>query len=175
LTWDSNVFPESWKHGYVIPILKPNKNKSIAESYHPICPLNTLCKLLEKIVNRRLIWFIENLDILTPEQNGFRLNRSTMNNLITIKNELHCSLCNKQNLGMISFDIVKAYDIAWRLRLSNKLNKIIAEGNMLDLISNFLKHCTFHVKTSNTISDTILRENGVSQGSTIFVILYRYQ
>ncbi|KAL4141651.1 hypothetical protein QTP88_004253 [Uroleucon formosanum] len=28
LIWDSNVFPESWKHGYVIPILKPNKINS---------------------------------------------------------------------------------------------------------------------------------------------------
>lgn len=117
LIWDSNVFPESWKHGHVIPILKPNKNKFLAESYRPICLLNTMCKLLEKIVNRRLIWFIENFDTLTPEQNGFRRNRSTMNNLLTIKNELHSSLRNKQNLGMIIFDMVKAYDTAWRPRI----------------------------------------------------------
>jgi len=95
-----------------------------------------------------------------------------MNNLITIQNELHCSLCNKLNLGMNSFDIVKAYDTAWRPRISNKLNKIIAEGNMLNFISNFLKPRTFHVKTSNTLSDIILQENGVPQGSSISVILF---
>ncbi|KAL4135297.1 hypothetical protein QTP88_006915 [Uroleucon formosanum] len=172
LIWNSYVFPESWKHGYVIPILKPNKNKFLAESYRPICLLNTLCKLLEKIVNRRLIWFIENLNFLTPEQNGFRCNRSTMNNLLTIKNVLHSSLNNKQNMGMISFDIVKAYDTAWRPRILNKLNKIIAKGYMLDFISNFLNHRTFQVKTSNTLSDIFLQESGVPQGSTISVTLF---
>lgn len=172
LIWNSNVFPESWKHGHIIPILKPNKNKFIAESYRPICLLNTLCKLLEKIVNRRLIWFIENLNFLTPEQNGFRRNRCTMNNLLTIKNELHSSLNNKQNLGMISFDIVKAYDTAWRPRILSKLNQIIAKGHMLDFISNFLNHRTFQVKTSNTLSDIFLQESGVPQGSTISVTLF---
>ncbi|XP_016657235.1 uncharacterized protein LOC107882809 [Acyrthosiphon pisum] len=95
-----------------------------------------------------------------------------MNNLLTIKNELHSSLNNKQNLGMISFDIVKAYDTAWRPRILNKLNKIIAKGYMLDFISNFLNHRTIQVKTSNTLSDTFLRESGVPQGSTISVTIF---
>ncbi|XP_022182678.1 uncharacterized protein LOC111042396 [Myzus persicae] len=95
-----------------------------------------------------------------------------MNNLLTIKNELHSSLNNKQNLGMISFDIVKAYDTAWRPRILNKLNKIIAKGYMLDFISNFLNHRTFQVKTSNTLSDIFLQESGVPQGSTISVTLF---
>ncbi|KAL4120087.1 hypothetical protein QTP88_012826 [Uroleucon formosanum] len=95
-----------------------------------------------------------------------------MNNLLTIKNKLHSSLNNKQNLGMISFDIVKAYDTAWRPRVLNKLNKIIAKGYMLDFISNFLNHRTFQVKTSNTLSDIFLQESGVPQGSTISVTLF---
>lgn len=44
----NNVFPRSWRHGQTIPIIKPNKNKFQAESYWPICLLNTLCKLLEE-------------------------------------------------------------------------------------------------------------------------------
>lgn len=53
--WDSNIFPNSWTHGYVTPLIKPNKNKFLADSYRSICLLDTLCNLLEKIVNRRLI------------------------------------------------------------------------------------------------------------------------
>jgi len=90
-----------------------------------------------KNVNRRLIWFIENLGILTPEHNGFRRNRSTMNNLLTIKNEIHIALLNKKSLGMMNFDIVKAYDMAWRPRILDKLNKIISKGNI---------HTKFHYK-----------------------------
>lgn len=74
----------------------------------------------------------------------------------------------------MSFDIVKAYDMAWRLRILDKLNKIIAKGNILNIIVNFLKHRTFEVKTSRTLSDTFVREHLVSQGSTISVTLFLF-
>jgi len=86
--WSSKSFPNSWRNGYVIPILKPDKNKFLSESYHPICLLNTLCKLLENMINNRLIWFLEKSNYLTNEQNGFRRNRSTTKNILNIKNEI---------------------------------------------------------------------------------------
>jgi len=57
--WYNNCFPNSWRHGPVIPILKSDKNKILPDSYRPICLLNALCKLLEKINNNRLTWFLE--------------------------------------------------------------------------------------------------------------------
>jgi hypothetical protein len=170
--WENNVFPTSWRHGHVIPIIKPNKNKFKAESYRPICLLNTLCKLIEKIINWRLTWFLEYHNILSPIQNGFRRHRSTFNNLLIIKKEIHTSIMNKQSLGMINFDIEKAYDTAWRPRILYKLNKIITKENILDFITYFLSHRTFLGKTSNNLSDSFCRENGVPQGSTISVTLF---
>jgi len=170
--WSNNIFPNSWRHGHIIPILKPNKNKFQAENYRPICLLNTLCKVIEKIINRRLIWFLENFDHLSPTQNGFKRNRSTLNNLITIKKEISTSFLNKQKMGMISFDIAKAYDTAWRPRILDKLNNLISKGNMIDFISNLLEHRTFQVKIPNTLSDTFSQDNGVVQGSSISVTLF---
>jgi len=92
--------------------------------------------------------------------------------LLTIKKEIQTSALHKQSLGMINFDIAKAYDTAWRPRILYKLNKIITQGNMLNFITNFLSHRTFHVKSSNTLSNTFCQENGVPQGSTIFVTLF---
>ncbi|KAL4136118.1 hypothetical protein QTP88_007684 [Uroleucon formosanum] len=73
---------------------------------------------------------------------------------------------------MISFDIVKAYDTAWRPRILDKLNKIISKGNMIDFISNLLEHRTFQVKIPNTLSDTFFQDNGVVQCSSISVTLF---
>jgi len=165
--WNNNCFPNSWRHGHVIPILKPDKNKFLPDSYRPICLLNTLCKLLEKIINNRLMWHLEKSNFFIAEQNGFRRHRSTTKNILNIKNEIQTTLKNNQSLGLISFDIAKAYDSAWRPRIIQKLNKIITKGNMLDFINNFLGTRTFQVKTSNVLSNTFTQENGVSQGSTI--------
>lgn len=80
--------------------------------------LNTLCKLLEKIINLRLTRLLENYNLFYPIQNAFRRHRSVLNNLLIIKKEIQTSVNKKQNLGMISFDIAKTYDTAWSLKYS---------------------------------------------------------
>lgn len=95
-------------NGFMIPILKPNKNKYLTKSYHPITLLSTLCKLLEKIIDRRLIWFLEKIKYISPEQNGFQKNRNKLNNLLSIKKEIEIAKNDKQSLGMTSFNIAKA-------------------------------------------------------------------
>jgi hypothetical protein len=66
--------------------------------------------IMEKIINSRLVWFLEKNQILSKEQSGFHHTRSTMDNLITIKTEIENAFEHKQILGMISLDITKAYD-----------------------------------------------------------------
>ncbi|GFW19845.1 hypothetical protein TNCV_3561481 [Trichonephila clavipes] len=44
----------SWKTAVVIPILKPDKNSALAESYRPISLLPVLSKLAEKVILARL-------------------------------------------------------------------------------------------------------------------------
>lgn len=53
------TWPSTWMSGIVIPIPKPGKDKFRTEGYRPITLLNTLCKLLEKILNYRLNWLLE--------------------------------------------------------------------------------------------------------------------
>ena len=70
--WVEGVFPSQWREGTVVPILKPGHEPSNAASYRPICLTNGLCKLLERMVNRRLVWVLEKRELLTPYQCGFR-------------------------------------------------------------------------------------------------------
>jgi len=98
------------------------------------------------MINTRLTWFLEKSNYLTPEQNGFRRDRSTIKNILNIKNEIQTAQNYKQILGLISFDIAKAYDTAWRPRIIHKLNKILTKGNMLDFINNFPVPARFRLK-----------------------------
>jgi len=79
------------------------------------------------------------------------------------------TLCNKQKLEIISFDISKAYDTARGPRIIYKLNKVLSKGNMLQFINDFLCNCTFQVKTINSLLDPFTHESCVPQGSTILV------
>jgi hypothetical protein len=56
---DSKSFSRPVRNENVIPIPKPSKNKFEVENYRPISLINTLSKLLEKIINKRQIWTLE--------------------------------------------------------------------------------------------------------------------
>jgi len=170
--WHSGIITKEWKKGIIIPIPKPGKNKHSTEGYRPITLLNTMTKIMEKIINTRLIWFLEKNEILSKEQSGFRHARSTMDNLITIKTEIENTFKYKQILGMISLDITKAYDSVWRHRVLTILSKILTNGNMFKYITNFLKERQFQAKVSNTLSNTYYQENGIPQGSSLAVTLF---
>ena len=43
-------FPPVWKHARVISILKPGKDPAQPTSYRPICLLDKICKVFEKIL-----------------------------------------------------------------------------------------------------------------------------
>ena len=59
MIWNNGVFPDQWRNAIVIPIPKPNKNKFNLANYRPISLINTMRKIMEKIVNKRLIWHLE--------------------------------------------------------------------------------------------------------------------
>jgi hypothetical protein len=75
------VFPTQWREALIVPILKHGKDPKYAKNYRPISLTNCICKILERIINKRLCWFLESNDLLSFYQAGFRKNRSTADNL----------------------------------------------------------------------------------------------
>ncbi|KAH8605620.1 hypothetical protein ERJ75_001605400 [Trypanosoma vivax] len=59
-----------WRQGIIVPLLKPNKPANSMASFRPVTLTNTLCKLVGRIVARRVRDCIE--DKLQPQRAGFR-------------------------------------------------------------------------------------------------------
>ena len=70
--WKESSFPSVWDIAILLPFLKPCKDGSSLSNYHPIALTSYICKLMEKMVNVRLIWYLEQKRIITPAQRGFR-------------------------------------------------------------------------------------------------------
>ena len=70
--WQSHTFPDSWRLATVIPIPKAGKDHTNPSNYRPIALTSCLCKLLEKMINNRLMWYLETTDSLSNLQCGFR-------------------------------------------------------------------------------------------------------
>ncbi len=61
--WKLGKLPSSWKHGIIIPIVKPGKDHSQVTSYRPIALTSNLRKLMERMVVARLIYVLESKNI----------------------------------------------------------------------------------------------------------------
>jgi hypothetical protein len=75
-------FPTQWKETKIIMLPKPGKDHTSPLSYRPISLLNSLGKLLEKIIMKRLNFQLRNLSIIRNDQYGFKRGHSTTHALL---------------------------------------------------------------------------------------------
>ena len=76
-SWKSGQVPQSWREAHMVPIHKKGKDKTNTGSYRPISLTSCVGKLLERMINSRLIWHLESKKLLSKCQAGFRQDHST--------------------------------------------------------------------------------------------------
>ena len=70
--YKETYFPPEWSHSIVIPIPKPGKDHSNPANYRPIALISCLFKILERILNFRLLEQLEFDNVLATIQCGCR-------------------------------------------------------------------------------------------------------
>lgn len=86
--WKNHVYPDIWCKSITIPILKPLKDKMRCASYRPISITSSVSKLMESIVTKRVKFKINQLNILSKFQCGFRQRHSTIDHLVRLETEI---------------------------------------------------------------------------------------
>ena len=170
--WDSGVFPPSWREATVVPIPKPGKDHSNPTNYRPIALTSCLCKTMEKMVNERLMWVLEDRGLLAKEQCGFRKNHSTVDHLVRFESFVREAFGRGQEVLAIFFDLEKAYDRTWKHGILSDLFDMDFRGRLPIFIEGFLANRMFKVKVGSTLSDNFEQEMGVPQGSILSPALF---
>ena len=169
--WVSGKFP-SWKQATIIPIPKPGKDNTDPSNYRPIALTSCLCKTLERMINTRLIWFLESNGLITNFQCGFRSKRSTVDHLVRLETFVREAFIKKEHLTAVFFDLEKAYDTTWKYGIMRDLSDFGLKDRLPHFIDNFLSNRNFKVRVGTTLSDLQGQEEGVPQGSILSVTLF---
>lgn len=172
LIWKRGSFPDLWSKATIIPIPKPNKDVTNPTNYRPIALTSCICKTLERIINKRLVWYLESNNVISNNQTGFRKNRSTNDQLVKLETFIRNGFAKKQHVVAIFFDLEKAYDTTWKYGILKDLQNIGLRGNLPIFISNFLSNRSFKVKIDSTFSQSYEQEQGVPQGSILSPTLF---
>lgn len=170
--WIDGKMPDQWRSALVIPLVKNSQKPSTCDNTRPIALENCDEKIMEKIVNNRLVWYLEEHNLLSPNQSGFRKGKSTMHNLTIFENDIQESFKKGRHLDAVFFDLKKAYDKLWRYSILKQLNLWNIGGKVFNFIKDFLCNRKFRVLVGNVESDEFPLENGVPQGSVLSVTLF---
>ena len=94
----------------VIPIYKGNGDRREPRNYRPIAHLPIMAKIYEKILNMRIVKYLEKHDIINSNQYGFSKGCSTIHAILHFTNEIMKALDRKERAIGIYIDIMKAFD-----------------------------------------------------------------
>lgn len=170
--WEDEILPECWKIAQVVPILKPGKSPLSVESFRPVSLTSCIGKLMEKLVNERLQWWLEVNDVLPYQMTGFRRHRCTMDSVI----DLVTSVEHEKTLGNVTIaiflDIRRAFDTVSHIHVLEGLLNLGVRGRMIRWIANFLKNRKIFVLTLDGKSKDHDMPHGVPQGSVLSPTLF---
>ncbi|KAJ5152552.1 hypothetical protein N7492_009832 [Penicillium capsulatum] len=86
---DLGYHPQRWRSARIVVLRKPGKpDYSVPGAYRPISLLNTLGKLLEAVMARRLSYYAEHYGLLPDTQFGGRPGRTTEQALLVLANAI---------------------------------------------------------------------------------------
>ena len=163
-------FPARWKAARVLALRKPGKKTyNVAKSYRPISLLSIVGKVLEAIVNRRLMRTIDAK--LSPFQFGFRRGRSTIDAGWRLVDEISSALRSRRQTQAVTLDIKSAYDTVWHDGLLHKMRQLQIDESYIQWVKSYLKGRQCVLKVGNT-ELVVAPDCGLPQGSVLAPTLF---
>ena len=104
-----NYFPSIWIEATMVMVPKPLKDSLEDDNYRPISLLCTLSKVLERIIQTRMRSWIENNNLLSKYQCGFRNFRQTKDQIIRMIQNSLTAFNTNEIMGAVFIDIEKAF------------------------------------------------------------------
>ena len=172
----NGIFPDFLKVGRITPIYKKKGSRLKVNNYRPITILPTISKIFEKVLYNQLSNFFESNNLLHDSQFGFRRNRSTIQAIQKLLDQVYLAIDNHDPVYSLHFDLAKAFDLIDHSLLLKKLKLYGLDDISIKLISSYLDNRQQIVKldTANdpVFSNLLNVKTGVGQGSILGPLLF---
>ena len=157
----------------MIFINKPNKDPSNPLNYRPICLLESILKLFEKIVTQRLQYYLEYNNLITEKQFGFRQDRSTNQVIALVNQTIEAHRSTKKATLICTRDVQRAFDTVPFKSLLYKINTLLPEHmDFTILIQQFLTNRKIYPTFFENTGEQFIPQAGVPQGSSLGPVLF---
>ncbi|CAD7081162.1 unnamed protein product [Hermetia illucens] len=169
------IFPAVWKRQKLVLLPKPGKPPGEPSSYRPICLLDTVGKMLERVIYNRLLPVVESQGGLSHRQYGFRKARSTIDaiKLVTglAEDAIHGKGSTSKYCVVVTLDVKNAFNSAnWNL-IRKSLAKVGIPAYLAAIVDSYLTERRLWYDTDDGPQEYVVSA-GVPQGSVLGPLLW---
>ncbi|EED12026.1 endonuclease/reverse transcriptase, putative [Talaromyces stipitatus ATCC 10500] len=167
-------YPRQWKRARIVVLRKPNKpDYAIPGAYQPISLLNTLGKVLEAVVAKRLSYYAETYSLLPNTQFGGRPGRNTEQALLILSNAIDKAWIRSKVVTLVAFDLKGAFNGVNGSVIDGQLKAKGIPSILRSWVISFIEERTTSITFDNFKSTRLPLENaGLAQGSPPSPILF---
>lgn len=162
--------PSDWKDANVMPLFKDGIHSDLL-NHRPISLTSVSCKSFERIIVSQLTSYLEDNNLLSQHQYGFRLGRSVFEQLLFTYDYVTHFYDSGMSVDVIFFDFKKAFDVVNHKLLLTMLSSIGIGGCLLGWLKDYLSGRKMQVVVHESKSYRADVSSGVPQGSVIGPLL----
>ncbi|XP_055379626.1 uncharacterized protein LOC129610878 [Condylostylus longicornis] len=161
--------PSEWNIGIILPIHKKGA-KTDCSNYRGITLLNTAYKILAKVIAEKLTIYAE--QIIPDYQCGFRPNKSTIDQIFSIRQTMEKCAEFNMDLHMLFIDFKQAFDSVKRGIIENIFDELRIPKKLTNLIMMTLHNTKAKVLVQKSCTNIFDITSGVKQGDEISTIIF---
>ena len=171
LSLKTGQVPELMKESIIVPIFKDGDQQELG-NHRPISLLNSISKIYEKVVHKQLYRYVSENNILSNRQYGFRNNSSCEHAMTDLLFTIEQNKKEKKITNLVFIDLSKAFDTISFEILLYKMKSYGVQDTELNWFSNYIKNRKHQTKLDDKISEPLITETGVPQGSILGPLLF---
>ena len=167
--WEREELSYEWKRAVIVPLHK-KKDELDCANYRGISLLCQSSKIFSSIILQRIKTRTE--EILSEAQAGFRRDRSTIDQIFTLRQLAEKYEEFGKELYVCYIDFRKAFDSIWRKGLWNVMRHLGYPEKIVKILENAYKDTFSAVRVDGDISDWFETIVGVLQGCVLSPLLF---
>ncbi|CAB5184954.1 unnamed protein product [Rhizophagus irregularis] len=168
----NEVIPEQFKLAFLYPIPKPTWWNYDINHTRPIILLDCFRKLLVKIVNSRLNYYLSTNNILQHNNQASIQGASCNKIILYIQSIIEHQKTTNNPLYLLLQDLSKAYDRIDIPLLLIALKRINIPSNIIKFVENLFIGHNNRIILADTLSDPYETKQGIIQGEIISPLLW---
>lgn len=167
--WNREKMPEDWKEALIIPVFKKGDRATFG-NYRGISLLPSCYKVLSNIILKRIQPYAE--ECLGDYQAGFRRNRSTTDQIFTLRQIFEKCWEHNMDVHNIFVDFSKAYDSIIRKQMWSILEEFGIPHKIISMAKVCVDGSRARVKAEGGLSEAFEVITGVKQGDSLSPCLF---